>query len=184
MRVVRHLLDKPVKSVAYETLLHITCTSADGAMDSDSALEKIWQEFEDRDVRRKDGKRLTYYGSWLVENTETDQLLMDLDGQCGAWAKTFINCLWHQGVNTGEWCVIRADNPEYFLVKNWRFDGNGTSGDPQYPYLNVAAIDGPYPPLVRPDHYEWISAEVIDARGIPGQGLKIRTRCLVITRLY
>ena len=57
MRVVKSLFDKPVKSVAYETLLHITCRSAYGERDSEGTLREIWEEFEDRDVRRKDGKR-------------------------------------------------------------------------------------------------------------------------------
>ena len=168
MRVVRHLLDKPKNSRAYETLLHITCRSAYGERDREGTLREIWEEFEDRDVRRKDGKRLTYYGSWSVENTETSQLLKYLDGQCGAWAKTFINCLWHQGIKEGTWTIVWPlieTDYGYLFVKNWQFKEPGSSGNPAYPYLNISVG---FPK--RDNRYEWVSAEVTDKKGIPGQG--------------
>ena len=136
-------------------------------------MDAIWGEFTDRDVRRVDGVQLTYYASYTCGNITTADLLKYGDGQCGAWAKFFIDMLKVQGIGITNEYVIFMPNPpsgipqDYvgFVVKNWTFVGAGTSGHSTHPYLNI-----PDSLLVGATSYNWKFAEVTDAAGIPGQG--------------
>ena len=165
-------LDDPLTDVYY-TLVHLGCKNADGAMTASNTTEAIWNEFTDRDVRRVDGVQLTYYASYTCGNVNTADLLKYGDGQCGAWASIFIDMRKVQGIDdTDEYVIFRPIPPlgipqDYvgFLVKNWTFTGNGSSGHATHPYLNL-----PDSPLVGATSYNWKFAEVNDATGIPGQG--------------
>ncbi len=162
----------------HETIVHLGCTNAGGLSQQDAAIAAIWNEFTDRDVRRKpkdglnvvDGAQLSYYGDWSCINTTTAALLEKGDGQCGAWAKFFIDILGAQGIDhTNEYIVfyhvsLGPLSPYGFAVKNWTFaQGAGISGDPQYPYLNV-----PNSPFIT-SQYNWRFAQVNDVPGMAGQ---------------
>jgi hypothetical protein len=89
------------------------------------------------------------------------------DGQCGSWASLFIRLRQIHGIDVANEYVIFSsiNNNEGFLVKNWNFNGAGSSGIPAYPYLNIP--DAPFPAQ---NSYPWKFAEVTDQNGIAGQG--------------
>jgi uncharacterized repeat protein (TIGR01451 family) len=163
----------------YHTLIHLSSMNAKGETTEGGAIAKIWSEFTDRSVKAVNREYpLTYYAAYTDRCTNTGDLLRDGDGQCGAWTSLFLSMLKAHGIERpGSYILVEARKPagceegcEYgFLVKNWRFTlGNGSSGFPQYPYLNIPAI-----PLVFPggNSYRWHSADwEDDLSGLPGQG--------------
>jgi hypothetical protein len=165
-------LSDPLTTV-YHTLAHLGCKNAQGETTEANTTAKIWQEFTDRDVRRVDGLQLTYYTSYLCSYITTADLLTHGDGQCGAWAKLFLDMRKVQGIaDTDEYVIFLPIPPpgipqEYvgFIVKNWTFTGVGSSGHTNYPYFNL-----PDNPFIGTSSYNWRFAEVNEANGIPGQG--------------
>ena len=67
----------------------------------------------------------------------------DLDGQCGAWAHLFEDCLKVQGVGSQRQKIspnsdMLGLNFSMFYIKQWTYTSNdGVSGDDAFPYLNV-----------------------------------------------
>ncbi len=160
-------LGDPVTMV-YHTLAHLGCKNADGETTAAGCTAKIWGEFTDRNVRRVDGVQLTYYASYTCGNLTTASLLANGDGQCGAWAKLFIDMRKVQGIDDiDEYVIFEPIADDGFVVKNWTFNGAGTSGHPTHPYLNIFESDAT---LIGATSYNWTFAEVNDAPGIPGQG--------------
>jgi hypothetical protein len=158
-------LGDPLTTV-YHTLAHLGCKNADGENTAANCTAKIWAEFTDRDVRRVDGVQLTYYASYMCGNVTTASLLANGDGQCGAWAKFFIDMRKVQGIDdTDEYVLFEPIDDDGFIVKNWTFTGTGSSGHGTHPYLNL-----PDSLLIGATSYNWKFAEVNDAAGIPGQG--------------
>lgn len=159
------ILGDPLSTV-FHTLVHLGCKNAIGENTVTACTEKIWNEFVDRDVRRVDGVQLTYYGSYNCTNITTAELLAKGDGQCGAWAKFFIDMRKVQGIDDpDEYVIFEPIIDDGFIVKNWSFSGSGLSGIASHPYFNI-----PYSPLILPTSYNWKFAEVSDNPGIPGQG--------------
>lgn len=87
-------------------------------------------------------------------------LLRHAQGRCNHWAFALSYALAAEGVKSevlelgteygaGEPCA--AYKSCFMLVKNWKFEGEGTSGNPTFPYTG---------------------AEVIDADGVEAQGVK------------
>ena len=106
-----------------------------------------------------------YYASYTCGNVTTASLLANEDGQCGAWAKFFIDMRKVQGIDdTDEYVIFEPISDDGFIVKNWTFTGTGSSGHPTHAYLNL-----PDSPLIGAASYNWKFAEVTDAAGIPGQ---------------
>ncbi len=87
-------LKDPAPATPYETLLYITCRAAGGQTSAAGANNKIWKEFKDCVVKRKDGAPLQYWGPIaLGTNIQTTDLLLRLkDGRCGAWVRMFRDC--------------------------------------------------------------------------------------------
>ena len=152
-----------------ETLFYLSCKNADGKTSQADTTDAIWSEFTDRDVRRIDGTQMTYYKTYQcqVQVTDASGLLKFGDGQCGSWASLFIRLRQIHGIDVANEYVIFSsiNNNEGFLVKNWNFNGAGSSGIPAYPYLNIP--DAPFPAQ---NSYPWKFAEVTDQNGIAGQG--------------
>ncbi len=158
-------LGDPLTTV-FHTLAHLGCKNADSENTEANCTSKIWSEFTDRDVRRVDGVQLTYYASYTCGNVTTASLLANGDGQCGSWAKFFIDMRKVQGIDdTDEYVIFEPMADDGFCAKNWTFTGAGSSGHATYPYLNL-----PDSPLVGATSYNWKFSEVDDATGIPGQG--------------
>jgi len=173
-------LADPVQGIpVYETLLHITCNAARGKTTVADALSGIWGEFTDRDVRRKYGanRQMTYYRSYRCQSTTTLALMMGLDGQCGAWAKMFLDMLKHHGIHPPHaYYYFGPAAEDVILVKKWAFSGSGTSGDALLPYLGVVPSAGAmldWTTFRGDTRYNWIyGKEVSDQNGVPGQGIK------------
>lgn len=134
-----------------------------------------WYEVEPGTLHRG-GKTLEYYeqhetvGETLEKIDEAGEpecgigtvsgLLEEAKGQCGAWAKAFAFALANEGISSvvlnvqaefgavGEKCAaLGACN---MLVNNWKFEGAGASGVPNFPYK---------------------ASEVKDVAGLAGQGV-------------
>ena len=162
-------LGDPLTSPLYHTLAHLGCVNATGETDEAGCTEKIWDEFTDRDVRRVDGTRLTYYASYLCENVTTADLLLHGDGQCGAWVTLFLDIRKVQGITEARHLIRikpRMSNDKGFIVKNWNYSGDGSAGVQSYPYCNIPVETS----FVSSIGYHWKFAEVTDAEGLPGQG--------------
>jgi hypothetical protein len=133
-------LDTPVNATIYETVVHLACSDASGATTPARALDLIWGDFTDLDVRRKpidgfnrrDGVRMGYWRPpQSVQQTLPEMLHSPSgNGACGAWAnllvaETRVHGIRHPATRIVE---IRSDPaavpnaaPDGFLVKNWAF---------------------------------------------------------------
>jgi hypothetical protein len=159
-------LGDPVTTPVFHTLAHLGCKNAAGMNQPAEVTEAIWGEFADQCVRRIDGRQLTYYASYTCSNTSTAALLSNGDGQCGAWAKLFIDLRKVQGIDdSNEYVLFEPIADDGFIVKNWTFSGTGLSGNTTYPYLNVTDSF-----LIGLTKYNFRFAEVKDATGVAGQG--------------
>jgi len=156
-------LERPI-GPAYHTLLHLGCRNAPGAKTARSAVEYIWKEFTDLDVRRVDGVGMKYWHNNDATATTTAELLADANanGQCGAWAEFFRDMLRAQGIagavkveltpiRTNDAGVLAPDQRGVMLVKHWTFNATGTA-----------------PPNAAP--YTHLFHEVYDGVGVAGQG--------------
>jgi hypothetical protein len=101
---------------------------------------------------------------------EVEWLLRNANGRCNTWAFAFAYALASEGIHStvlevgaeygaGEECALYKSC--FFLVKNWEFEGAGTSGNPTFPYtgaevkdLNGVAAQGfANPPSTFYNHY-------------------------------
>ncbi len=153
--------NNPLSSPLFWTVVHIGSKNADGKALAEDVVSMIWNEFSDRNVRRRDGTRLTYWknGNQCVA-TDTKSLLRDTDGQCGSWAEFLIDVISGQGIpNASKVMVLNKDltpaTPGYgLLVKEWLFRGPPA---PQFASPN-------------PDYPYFLPLEVLERPGVPGQG--------------
>ena len=159
---------------AFETVLELGSTGADGKRpdtDVQGVLDGVWSKFAGpANVERVDGTPMTYYGNWNTKNEAASTLLKHADGQCAAWTRLLWATLNSQGVVVGIDYVLLEPDPATtngargFIIKNWTFNGAGTSGNPLFPYVNTFLNN----------HYDasgftWATSEVTDNAGIPGQ---------------
>jgi len=135
-------------TTAFETVLHIGCTNADGETTAAGVVADIWSEFSDRDVDRKDDNLLTYNGG--TDCNGLAGLLKDETGDCRDWADFFLACLDAQGALAGYSTkrVVASYSSTYMLMKTWLFPGdtndttwvNAYSGsNPRYTQCNPVA---------------------------------------------
>ena len=105
----------------YETVVHLGSNNGIGYTTEADVIAVIWACFTDREVRRKpvdgfnnvDGHQLTSYQNWDCTNTSTVALLAGGDGQCGSWAKLFIDAMGAQGIDhTNEYIKFETDLTE------------------------------------------------------------------------
>jgi hypothetical protein len=168
--------DPTTGTTVYHTLAHLGCKNAEGETQPAQATTKIWGEFTDCKVYRVDRTQLTYYASYKTDNVTTASLLENGDGQCGSWAKLFIDVLKVQGIdNTNDYYIFEPNAADVLLVKDWNFAGAGTSGVAGYPYLNISYMTPPdlyfdWDLMEGATSYNWVKPEVTDAPGIEGQG--------------
>jgi len=97
-------------------------------------------------------------------------------GGCAAFQDLFVSLLENQGGHAQRVMLspTKSDD-QFFLVKNWRFIGSGSSGDLDYPYVNYPSkIDSvEVKNRLSAGHYGWIGTpEVVEEDGIIGQGNK------------
>ena len=168
-------LDDPLNADLRHTVLHLGCSNGAGKSTEAECTEEIWNEFTDRDVRRIDDTRLTYYQDYNCTNSTTESLLIHGDGQCGAWANLLIDILKAQGIDYyNEWAIIEPGAGDAgFALKNWVFSEPGQSGDLEYPYLCIPGTN-----FMGTTNYNWIYADVTDMPGVLGQGNVANPRSL------
>jgi hypothetical protein len=109
---------------------------------------------------------LTYYANYNCGVDTTAGLLAVGDGQCGAWAKFFMDSLKSNGITKSDnyaW-LGKLNQTQGFIVKNWSFTGSGNSGSSSYPFFGI-----PDSNFVDTNFYNWKWTEVQDANGIAGQ---------------
>ncbi len=176
----------------HHSLLNIGCVSAHGQKSDDFITGAIWSKLTSLDVKGADsGSTLTYYGSYGCQNTTTEALLLTGDGQCGAWAKLFIDLLKVQNIThsteTGDY--FKMNHPTWpgqdtfaynFFVKDWSFSASpdfpDTGNSSDYKFLLVPEQDWSSGSLNLSDwiaggHYNWQYSDGIDnLTSIPGQG--------------
>lgn len=154
---------------SFETVFHITCTSARGKNTDATVIEGVWSGFEGRDVKRKDNALLHYYRSYRTRANTLQKLLWETEGQCYAWASFLRASLKVQGIDTKLTCIKPLDGMgDGFLVKNWSFSGSGTSGNSDFPYKNER--DENVRNRIRENGYGWGTVvEVCYTSGTPGQ---------------
>ena len=157
---------------SYETVFHISCTKAKGKKTDPTVVEGVWSGFSGRDVKRKDGVPLTYYKSYLIKITFFEDLLRVTDGQCGAWARFFIETLRIHGISSERKTFVPTPPAIGFIVKTWSFAKTGTSGDSVFSHKNDVYGFDPTDYTTTTD-YIWAGvAEVIYTSGTQGQNNK------------
>jgi len=172
----------------YETLFNIGCKYAKNETIQETIIQKIWEGFETLEVRRADGEQMYYYKDYDANNIEAWQLIYSLDGQCGSWAKLFIDVLKMQGIHnsnnyvTFESSQIYWDDENVFFVKDWSFNNNGTPynvvldgiNNTIYTHNNIARSNGSYWALwtneIDKSNYYFFKEEIKDEKGGYGQG--------------
>ncbi len=167
-----------VDNKLFHTVLHVSCTSAQGKpCDNEQAIvDSIWLAFKDRSVHRtSDNESLKYYSEEGGNLTTTGPLLRFGTGQCGAWVAFFLDCLGAQGIRQEEnWVdlyVSSSDPRSVFFVKEWTFRDLGglakrvDAYKAEYPYINICRV-----PAVSGDQYSFFLDEAQEAPGIAGQG--------------
>ena len=83
----------------FHTLLKVGCESAEDQTDPSSIINAIWTKLKTKTIIAADNnKPLFYYKSWDCVNLTTKDLLAGNDGQCGSWARFFIDLLKIQNV--------------------------------------------------------------------------------------
>lgn len=151
---------------SYETVFHLSCTSADGKKNDSTVIEGVWSGFTSRNVKRKNGYLLAYYRSYRTNANSLLELLQYTDGTCSAWVDFFMETLNVHGISfKGE--TLQPLSADGFFVKTWSFAGTGTSGNATFPYKNELKSDGNY---IQDTEYDWGNvAEVTYTSGTPGQ---------------
>lgn len=94
-------------------------------------------------------------------NTSVQELIETGDGQCGAWARFFLDCVKVHGIDTANAFVYvgwLSDPKRGVLVKNWIFIGTGKSGDSDYPFISIRNLNG-----------EIVYSEAVSGLIIPGR---------------
>jgi hypothetical protein len=170
-------LADPLNAVVWETVLHISCTAARSETTVANTEDEVWTDgnFDGRDVRRKDGAQMGYYVDYTNGIAgKCWELIKQLDGECSTWASLYLECLRVHGIdNPNEYVHLVPSRPIEranggFLVNNWEFIGNGTSGNTDYPYMNIIGAAGTVFPTATGYPFKG-TPEVVDKNGIPGQ---------------
>ncbi|MBF0547352.1 MAG: hypothetical protein HQM08_23120 [Candidatus Riflebacteria bacterium] len=140
------------------TLVHVSCKNANSFSDPNEIVEKIWGGFKNRRVFRVNTTQpLTYWNTTADHSgANTNELLKTGDGECGAWADFFIDCLKMQGIKNASKVEVIASstipNRVLLLVKKWKFVPPGTSSS-TFPFEYIE------------------NKELFKEYGIPGQGI-------------
>ncbi|MCK4983051.1 MAG: hypothetical protein KAS17_09020, partial [Victivallaceae bacterium] len=115
-------------TTAFETVLHIGCTNADGETTAAGVVADIWSEFSDRDVRSKSNMRFIYWLTSSPAQTLADMLkTTDGDSSCLAFAQLLEATLEAQGLSASVIELTPVDG-DVMLVKNWNYGNNINSG--------------------------------------------------------
>jgi fibronectin type 3 domain-containing protein len=149
MHTVYVTLGMPVTGYRQETLFDISCRNAHGYSEKTDVRNYIYSKFRTLNVCRVgDGRQLTYWKNGLdPDAVETEELLSNSNGNgnCESWAALFRDMLRLHGISAQRIIINHNIDSYIMLVKNWKFDGVGLSGDSEFPYIigrDVKEIDG------------------------------------------
>jgi hypothetical protein len=157
----------------FHTVLELSCRNAKGKSADTGIIKACWNEFTDQIVLNHNGDRLQYYNTYNTSSTNLPALMRTRDAQCYTFAQLFLALLKIQGiVRTNNYVFIESTYPAYscgtvnrFLVKNWKFGKKSDSlACPDFPYKNTYTSA-----FVAGGTYSWVSADVTDLAGVPGQ---------------
>jgi hypothetical protein len=150
----------------FQTVLHHGCKFAKGETTEEKIYEKLRSYYSTHHVLRADNTPLKYYGSWNLNQIQTSSttagLLSSNDGICTAWTRLFIDVLKAQGV----WSVQNvfqikpSGMPDGFYVKMWdkvNSNSSGSSGDLEFPFLNIWASVNSLNEPHNNSNYTWYS---------------------------
>ena len=190
-------LAAPNITPVYHTLIHLSVpiSAAVNAADEPTIIAQTWKIFQTKNVTNKqvdpmfNGRQLKYYDQWDAKAITMKDLLVSLDGQCGAFTDLFISSCKAAGARTTvykevEFTPVKVDDA-WMLINKWDWQGNGTNNNNTYKYWNTVAD-----PTMAPfnldftgtnkfykknaagkwDYYWGLTAEVTDDKtGISGQ---------------
>ena len=160
----------------FHTLLKVGCKSANNLSDPSQIINKIWAKLQTKNIIAADNNQpLFYYKSWDCVNLTTKDLLAGNDGQCGSWARFFIDLLKIQNINHS---TVNDDfvlfspkiqtDADGFFVKDWSASSGIFTGiwDPNYKYVMI-----PKDPFVVGKQYSTYYSDLIDnTKSTEGQG--------------
>jgi hypothetical protein len=98
-----------------ETLFWLGCKLAHGENDEEGAVKKIYEEFKEKKITRKDGEPLFYRKRDMEMGHTTAYLLRNKNGTCQAWAGLFRDTLLLQGIKADR-MVVKPKKPELGLI--------------------------------------------------------------------
>jgi hypothetical protein len=169
----------------FHTLFAASCNAASGQTSNEGIISKVWSLLSEMMVQGADSETtMFYYGNWdfcfsAEAPVNTALLLQNDDGQCGSWAKFFIDMLRIHGVDHSTvdddyfyfYPSPTGHDAQGFFVKNWSFSTGAHSGlDPIYTHTFV-----PYQSPTTLEHlgdreYLWHYTDGVNEPGVNGQG--------------
>lgn len=169
-------LGAPQLEHVYRTLMFIATEPAKGKKTEQDVIDENWKVFAKRDVKDVKGEKLHYYKDWNTPNSTVADLLTKKDGDCLAWTKLWIDVLAANNITEKDnYVVLSSTYGGMFLVNDWTFKGNGTSGNKDAPYINTFADNKTtdfYQQNATTKNWEFVwgdKVEVADVAGVPGQ---------------
>ncbi|MFK8102887.1 MAG: hypothetical protein AB8G15_10200 [Saprospiraceae bacterium] len=131
----------------FHTLFKVSCKNATTLSDQNEIIDAIWNKLKTKSVIAADNNQpLKYYSDWLgCGNSFTTESLLALnDGQCGSWARFFIDLLKIQNITHAS---VEDDFYHFssdlgpgsgFFVKDWTATtGVLSNGNPTFKYTII-----------------------------------------------
>lgn len=156
------------------TSLHLGTVAANGDSDLTDVVNDAWGAFAGLAVDRRDGERMTYYGTTSPSSTLVG-LLTSEDGECVAWANLLMDVLGAQGFATEGKVFSATNNAEGILIND--YSGFDQEGSLEMAGANPIAYGMPsgqdlsnYTHLGRVVDPRIVAGDITDQAGLPGQG--------------
>ncbi|MFW6020200.1 MAG: hypothetical protein ACOCPM_06425, partial [Bacteroidales bacterium] len=165
-------LNKP-SDYAYfdEQLLYFGCKQTNGLKNDQEVIDNIWSKFKidynqkpygnlyQKDFNPNRGDvRIGYYTPGVIHGNWSEAI-NSASGTCVAFADLFAYTLKLQGISAERSYYECTGEDKGFLIKQWNYLEQGTSGDKDYPYQN-AFEEEPFNPSN--GKYHWVGAPDVD----------------------
>jgi hypothetical protein len=165
-----------------ESMYHIAITNSLNQTTAQGALSATWAKFATRSVQNKRGDTLGYYrgaGCPTPSATTARPLLINKNGECGAWVQLFGNCVRIHDSQPVFQTLVEPDPTQFnyqcdpvlalqnaweptlrMMINNWVAVNPPSSGCPTFPY-RINSICQAW--------QSWTQIDVDDMAGLPGQ---------------
>lgn|GEM_PF-3143480 len=165
-----------------EKILYYSCTQGQGAAEETALVGRLWAPFASLSLERKlfgdsQAGSFTYYKQKEPPSTYWQDLCKstDGDGECGAFNTLFEQILLLQGIKAQTVTLSPRNRGEKMLIKEWKFNGSGSSGNAAYPYVNRPSVINTYNMTsanrIGEGRYGWLGTPEVEERpGVAGQG--------------